>query len=134
MPAAQPANTQISVFRRVRAFRQNLRHTSIKHLTTPWEGFRVAVPGEEVDTVEHRDPTGVNAVGRTDAFRFGHAVTVAPRYAPTLAQVLAGVPGIKLVALPANPREVQIENTPSHRTDELFQEIAAVGPGTAFTY
>jgi len=128
MPAAQPANTQISVFRRVKAFRANYRHTTIKHLTTPWERFLVSVPGEEVDTVEHRDATF-----RTDAFRFGHPVTVSPRTIPTLAAVVAAVPGVKLVSLVGNPREVQLENTEAHKTDELFQEVAAVGSGVAFT-
>ena len=54
MPAAQPANTTISVFRRVRVFRDNRRHTSIKHLTTPFDSQLVAVPGEENEVIETR--------------------------------------------------------------------------------
>lgn len=124
MPAAQPANTTISVFRRVRVFRDNRRHTSIKHLTTPFDHQLVAVPGEENEVIETRDVTF-----RSDAFRYGHPVTVLPRTRTTLATVLAGVPNTKLSTLPGNPREVQIENTAGNQTDELYQLVAAVAAG-----
>jgi hypothetical protein len=124
MPAAQPANTTISVFRRVRVYRDNRRHTSIKHLTTPFDDQLVAVPGEENEVLETRDTTF-----RSDAFRYGHPVTVLPRTRTTLASILAAVPDIKLSVLPCNPREVQIENTAGHQTDELYQEVAAAAAG-----
>lgn len=126
---SQPLNTSISVFRRLRSFRDNRRHTSIKHLTTPFDAELVAVPGEEVQVVETRDASFV-----TDAFRFGHPVVVAPRNPATLADLYAGVSGLNFpVRLPGNPREVQVEKTAANVADDLYGEAQGVQEGSAFT-
>lgn len=125
---AQPLNADISVFRRLRVFRENRRHTSIKHLTTPFDESLVAIPGEEVQVVETRD----NNV--TDAFRFGHPVVVAPRTPATLADLYAGVSGLDFpVRLTGNPREVQVEKLPANVEDDLYGEAQDVQEGDAFT-
>lgn len=129
MAAAQPANTAISVFFRLRSFRDNRRHTSIKHLTTPFDTALVAVPGEEVQVIEYR-----NAAFKTDAFRFGHPVVVAPRHNCTVADVYAGVSGLDFpVRQIGNPRELQLQKTAAHKADDLFAQTQAVCPGQAFT-
>jgi len=126
--AAQPANTDISVLRRVRVVRDNRRHTSIKHLTTPFDEEIVAVPGEEVLVVEVRDTSFV-----TDAFRFGHPVVVTKRAVCDVGTVYGSVSGLDFpVRLPGNPREVQIQKTLASKADDLYGELQAACPSDAF--
>lgn len=125
---AQPLNTNISVYRRIRTFRDNRRHTSIKHLTTPFDGDLVAVPGEEIQVVETRDAVV------TDAFRFGHPVVVAPRQSCTLAALYAGVSGLDFpVRMVGNPRELQVQNAAASITNDLYADARGVCPSDAFT-
>ena len=127
--ASQPLNTAITVSRRLRSFRENRRHTSIKHLTTPFDTELVAVPGEEIQVVETRDTGFV-----TDAFRFGHPLVVAPRTPCTVSDLYASVSGLDFpVRLPGNPRELQIEKTPANLGDDLYGEARDVCPSDAFT-
>jgi len=129
MGAAQPANATISVFRRAKTTYDNRRHTSIKHLTTPFDEVLVTVPGEENLVVETRDSSF-----RTDAFRYGHPVVVAPRDPCTLSEVYAGVSGLDLpVRLTGNPREIQIQKTEANITDDLYGELRTACPSDAFT-
>jgi len=129
MANAQPANTTISVDRRLRVFRDNRRHTSIKDLTTPFQAALVAVPGEEIQVVETRDVSF-----RTDAFRLGHPVVVAPRASCSVADVYAGVSGMDFpVRLPGNPREMQLQKAAASRTDDLYGQTKTVCPSGAFT-
>ena len=124
---AQPLNTTIFVLRRVRAVKENRRHTSIKHLTTPFDDFYVSVPGEEIQVVETRDSVV------TDAFRFGHPVVVAPRAVCSLPTVYAAVAGLDFpVRMVGNPREVQIQKTLANRGDDLYGQVATACPSTAF--
>jgi hypothetical protein len=46
--ASQPLNTSISVFRRVRAYRQAHRHEAVAALTKKLRPLIMSVPGEEV--------------------------------------------------------------------------------------
>jgi len=124
MPSAQALNSTISIYRRARAVRDNRRQTSVKSLTTPWDHFLVAIPGEETEVLETRN-TGFPS----DAFRFGHPVTVYPRTRTTLATVVAAVPNIKLVKMTGNWREWQIENTTGNQTADLYTRLRAVSPG-----
>jgi hypothetical protein len=127
MGAAQPANTTISVLRRARAVKDNRRHTSIKHLTTPFDSFYVSVPGEEVQVVETRDAF------KTDAFRFGHPVVVSPRATCSLPDVYAAVAGLDFpVRMVGNPREVQIQKTLANKADDLYGELRDACPSDAF--
>jgi hypothetical protein len=128
MGSSQPANTTISVLRRVRAVNENRRHTSIKHLTTPFDGQFVSVPGEEVLVVETRD-----AAFKSDAFRFGHPVVLAPRAGCSVPDVYAGVSGLDFpVRMVGNPREVQIQKTLANKADDLYQELRDTCPSDAF--
>jgi hypothetical protein len=128
MANAQPANTSISVFRRLRVIRDNRAFTTIKHYTTPFDGQDVVVPGEEVLVLERRD-----AAFRSDAFRYGHPIVVEPRTACTMATVYAGIPGLDFpVRMAGNWREVQIQKDPAHRTDDLYAQAQTLCPGRAF--
>lgn len=130
----QPLNTTISVFRRLRTFRENRRHTSIKHLTTPFDGDLVAVPGEEIQVVETRDYNPITGTGfRSDAFRFGHPIVVSPRAQLTLAALYAGVSGLDFpVRLTGNPRELQVQKTAANVADDLYGQTATLGAGHGY--
>ena len=131
--SAQPANTTISIFQRVRVYRDNRRHTSIKDLTTPFQPQLVAAPGEEINVLEHRN-TAIGAGFRSDAFRYGHPLYVTTRTPATVAQVYAGVAGLDFpVRLPGNFREMQIQNGAAHLSHDLFADVRGVTPGAAFT-
>jgi hypothetical protein len=125
--ASQPLNTTISVYRRLRTFKDNRRHTSVKHLTTPFDGDLVAVPGEEIQVLQTRDSN------ITDAFRSGHPVVVYPRAACTLATLYAGVSGLDFpVRMVGNPREIQVQKSSANVADDLYGQAAALCPGRAF--
>ena len=125
--SSQPLNTTISFFRRVRCLRDNPRYVPIKWLTTAtFDPSVVAVPGEETETLEYRDVLGTVTVGRTDAFPYGHAITVLPRHTPKTKDVLALVPGVRLVPLVGNPRELQLESV--NPADDLYGEVQAALP------
>lgn len=46
--AAQPANTDINVFQRVRAYRADRRHESVEALTKKLRPLVMSVPGQEI--------------------------------------------------------------------------------------
>lgn len=129
MGAAQPANTTIGVEYRLRIFRNNSRHTSVKNLTAPFETALVSVPGEEIQVIETRD-----AAFKTDAFRFGHPVVVEPRAPLTMADALTNISDMDFpVRMVGNPREVQIQKKFANRTDDLHAEVRTEQSGNAFT-
>ena len=57
--ASQPLNTQISVYRRVRAQREPQRHDSIKNITGKLRRLILIAPGEEIRTAVVSRDTGV---------------------------------------------------------------------------
>lgn len=46
--SAQPANTAISIFRTVRSYRQDLRHTSVEAIIKKLHPLIMSVPGREI--------------------------------------------------------------------------------------
>jgi hypothetical protein len=126
MGAAQPLNSTIEIFRRVRTLRDHSRHTTVKHLTTPFDSSVTAIPGEETEVLEYRDSTF-----KTDSFRFGHPIVVAPRAKTRTKTILDNVTGVKLVSLPGNPREVHLEKT--DKNADFYAELAAESEGTFVT-
>jgi hypothetical protein len=126
MGAAQPLNTRIAVFRRARVVRDNARHTTVKHLTTPWGDQYVPAPGEETEVLEVRD------IGfRTDAFRYGHPVVVLPRPRLLAKDAIKNIPGTKTVVMFGNLREIQLE--PANRYADFYAELRAQSAGTFIT-
>ena len=125
MAYAQPLNTTISVTPRLRTFFNNGRHTSIKHLTTPFDSALVSVPGEETLVLETRDSTF-----KSDSFRFGHPVVVYPRTVLTMKDALTNIADMDIpVRMVGNWREVQIEKAPGHETDDIQAEARAEQSG-----
>lgn len=121
--SAQPLNTSIAVSLKLRTVRDNGRHTSVKALTAP--GFvsaLVAVPGKETQVVADLD-----ASFKSDAWRYGHQVTILPRAKTTVAQVFSGVTGMDFpVRLTGNTREMYLQKTAAHVGDDLYGQVAAL--------
>ena len=129
--ASQPANTTINVLRVVRSYRYDGLHTSVKHRTTPFAPAIMSVPGEEILVTEYR-----NAANASDAFRYGHPVTVLPRGVELLGYAVGAVAQLNAVyggmqfpiRLPANPRDVFLTKDAAHATEDLHAQLRAVSP------
>lgn len=128
--ASQPANASISVYRRVRAQRNDSIHTSVKQRSVgvSWSELDVVVPGEEIQVYEKRDDSF-----RTDAFRFGHPVTVLTRDKTTLSEIIthgtdgSGTPLVADLNFPVRfvgyYRDVFIEKNADNVTADLHQDV-----------
>ena len=124
--ASQPANTTILVHRRIRAQRDDFLHTSVKHRASG-VGFNdliMSVPGEEIKVFEFRDSTF-----RTDAFRFGHPVTVAERGKTSFETAAETISGLNFpITFPAYPRDKFLEKSDANVADDLHQDLRDVSP------
>lgn len=92
MANSQPANSTISVYRRVRTQRRDERHDSVKSVLSP--GLRtleLVAPGEETRIVRNYD-----ASFKTDRYWRGHQVYVNNRTVPTYANAVAGIANIEV--------------------------------------
>ena len=122
--ASQPANTTIEVFRTIRMQRDDLLHTSVKHRITPIADQIMNVPGEEILIFENRDSTFL-----TDAFRFGHPITVNARDKSTFANAVSSIADLAFpIRLPGNPRDAFLTKTSGNNTDDLHQDLRDVSP------
>lgn len=119
---SQPLNASIAIFPRLRTYFNNGRHTSIKHLTTPFGDAIVSVPGEEIQVLEVLDTTF-----KSDAFRYGHGVVVEARVPLKMRDLLAAQPSLQVTRMVGNPREVQVNSTVA--TDDIQQEARTSSHG-----
>lgn len=120
--SAQPLNTEISVYRRVRSQMQTERHDSVKALTGEMKDKYVIVPGEEIRVLATMDASTV-----TDAWRYGHPVVRYSRSTKAPADVYAGVSGLDMpVRLTAQRRDIFTQNSEGNETNDLFGDVAAV--------
>ena len=97
--ASQPANTEISVFRTIRSYRQDHRHESVEALTKKLRPLIMSVPGEEIlSGVLTRDTTLVDlspymGEGRPTATR-GFPIVVGLLGTDTFEAAQEGITGI----------------------------------------
>ncbi len=87
--ASQPANTAISVIRRIRSQRDDARHDTLRNIASP--GMRslvMVVPGEEPLVAETLNTTV------SDRFRFGHPVVRYPKGQTTFQEAVEGITGL----------------------------------------
>lgn len=120
----QPSNATIEIFRTVRMMRDDGMHNSVKHRTTPFANMVMNVPGEEILVYENRQ-----AVNASDAFRYGHAVTVNPRTRCTFATAVGGLTNLAMpIRLIGNPRDEFLTKLSGHNTDDLHAELRAISP------
>ncbi len=119
MPAEQPANTAIEIFRTVRTYRQDFRHESLK-VIGPMLGRTpvMSVPGREYLAAQTVD----NVV--SDAFRYGHPVVTFPRAFVSLGDVLTNVANLQVVRLVGN-RDFFVTGTAGNNTADLHANVRA---------
>jgi hypothetical protein len=115
--AAQPLNSEISVFRRVRVQARNERHDTIKMMGLMRDRY-VVVPGEEIRVLDTKDALV------TDAWAYGHPVVRYARADVTVDTVYQGVTGLDFpVRITADRRDLHIQNTTAARTNDLFLDV-----------
>lgn len=120
MASSQPLNSTITVYRRLRAQRQDQRHDSVRSILSP--GFRAletVVPGEEVRVVRN-----LNASFKSDRYFKGHQVYVQNRTALTYAAAVAGITGIEIPFQIG--RDKFINKNLANVGDDLFAEAQAL--------
>jgi hypothetical protein len=114
--AEQPALSNVSIFRTVRAYRgEELRHDAIKPITHKMRGLVVSVPAREVLVQETRNAS------LSDAFRFGHPVVRHLRSVCTLDDVTSGVSGLEFPTRIG--RDVFLAKDENNLADDLHQEV-----------
>lgn len=96
---SQPANTDISVFRTVRSYRQNLLHGNVAALIKRLRPLVMSVPGEEVQSgvltrdTSLKDTSPYMGEARHDATR-GFPIVVGLLPTKTYAEAQEGLSGI----------------------------------------
>ena len=116
--ASQPANSTIAVHRRVRAYRQDLRHNTIKDLTMRMRPLIMSVPGEEVLVSQTLDAV------ITDAFRYGHPVVRLLREVTTFEEAAEGISGLEFPIEVG--RDKFLNKDAAHVREDLHQDLRDV--------
>ena len=118
--SAQPLNTEIKVYRRLRTQVANDRHDPIK-LQGRCRAKYVVVPGEETRVLATHDAVV------SDAWRYGHPVV---RYARTLVtpnDMYDHITGLAFpIRLTMEPRDLFIEKTEADIAEDLFGESKVI--------
>ena len=119
MASSQPANTEIQVYRRVRAQAANERHDSVKQMGRLRDKY-VVIPAEEIRVLHTSDDSLI-----TDAWRYGHPVVRYSAPATSVQTVYNNVDNLAMpVRLTVDRREFQIEKTEDAIADDLFQDVS----------
>lgn len=115
--ADQPANATISVFRGVRAYRQELRHEADKALIGKLRPLVMSVPSREVLVSQTRDAFN------TDAHRYGHPVV---RFALPATTLATGMTMNGLQWPVRIGRDVFLVKDQVHRTEDIQGNLRTV--------
>jgi hypothetical protein len=113
--AEQPLNATISIFRQVRAYRQELRHEADKAITGKLRSLVMSVPSREVLVSQTRDAF------MTDAHRYGHPVVRFPVASTSLATAINGITGLQFPIRIG--RDVFLAKDQAHRTADLHANL-----------
>jgi len=126
--ASQPANTDIRVHRRVRSYRQDLRHTSVLQLTGDISTLIMSVPSEEVLVTETRDGStaGLLVTTALDADRAGLPVVRELRPVTTFEEAAEGISGLNFPIRMPGIRDVFLEKADAFVEDDLHQDLRDV--------
>jgi hypothetical protein len=117
MASGQPANTDIKVFRRVRAQLEPGRHDPVL-LQGRIRPRIVIVPSEEVRVTETRDAV------ISDAWRLGHPLVRYARGSMAVVTAFAGVSGLDFpVRLTNSHRDLLLQKTLEDVEDDLFKDV-----------
>lgn len=126
--ASQPANAEINVLRRVRSYRQNIRHNSIKALVNRMRSLVMSVPNRETQVFPERDGE-VIVTTSVDCQKKGLPVTVKLRPVLSYEEAIAGLKGsgVPTIEFPVTIGQDRFVNkTPANATDDLHQELRDV--------
>ena len=125
--ASQPANVEISVKRRVRSYRQGLRHNNIHGLVNRLRPLVMSVPGEETMDLTIRAVDADDDIVTT-ALLEGRAtgLPVVRGLAPvtTLAAAVAGVPNLDFPVRIG--QDLFLEKADGSETEDLHQNLRDV--------
>jgi len=119
--ASQPANAEILVARRVRSYRQDLRHNSVKDLAQGhFRQLVMSVPSQAVLG------TGTLVTTAIDDNRQGLPVVVGLRPVTTLEEAAEGIEGLAFpIRLPGH-RDVFLGKADASVADDLHQDLRDV--------
>jgi hypothetical protein len=118
--SAQPLNTDIKVYRRLRTQVANERHDPIK-LQGRVRAKYAVVPGEEIRVLSTLDAVV------TDAWRYGHPIVRYARTAQTPNDMYDNIDDLAFpIRLTMEPRDLFIEKTEAAVADDLFTEAQNV--------
>lgn len=95
--SAQPANTDIQVFQRLRSYRQDLRHDSVEAITKRLRKLILSVPGKEVlSGVLTRDSSlkDFSAYSHDGSLNFGFPIVIGLNKVETFADAQEHLPNI----------------------------------------
>ncbi len=127
--AAQPLNTDITIYRHVRSFRQAHRHESIAAITKRLRPLVMSVPGEEIlvevkarDTDVH-DMSPYMGEARFNAGR-GFPIVIGLKDQVTFAQAQEGLPDVDFAY--AIGSEMFIVNTAAGLDGDLHGDLRAL--------
>ncbi len=115
----QPLNSTISVYRRVRAYRNQRRHETVEALTKKQRPLIMSVPNQETLTVIATRDTAVKDFSPWG--RDGQPVVLAPRATKTFGEAQEGITGVDFFVEVGNDRMLQ--NTSDALDNDLFQDL-----------
>lgn len=125
--ASQPANVEIGVKRRVRSYRQGLRHNNIHGLVNRLRPLVMSVPSEETLDLTVRAADLDDDIVTTALLEGrGSGLPVVRGLAPvvTLAEAVAGVPDLEFPVRIG--QDVFLNKADGSLTDDLHQDLRDV--------
>jgi len=125
--ASQPANTEIEVKRRLRSYRQNLRHNNIHGLVNRLRPLVMSIPGEEtLDLTVRATDTDEDVV--TTALLAGRGtglpVVRGLREVTTLVEAVDGIANLEFPVRIG--QDVFLNKASGSLTDDLHQDLRDV--------
>ena len=127
MSNAQPANTNIAIYRTLRTRTVVDRFASIKEVAQGMGVRQVMIPGQEISCYNVLDHSF-----KSDAWRYGHPVVVETREKLTVSDLYASAAGLAFpIHLVGFRGDLFIANTAAAIGNDLQQEARTAGPGPA---
>ena len=125
--ASQPSNVDISVQRRVRAYRQNLRHNSVHGLVNRLRALVMAVPSEETLDLTVRVADVDDDVVTTAMLEGRGSGLPIVRGLGEVTTLAEAVSGLTHMSFPLRVgQDVFLNKADGHLTDDLHQELRDV--------
>ncbi len=125
--ASQPSNVDISVQRRVRAYRQNLRHNNVHGMVNRLRALVMAVPGEETLDLTLRVVDTDDDVVTTALLEGRGSGLPVVRGLGEVTTLVEAVAGLTHLAFPLRiGQDVFLTKADGHLTEDLHQDLRDV--------